>query len=98
VGYGLTSLDGLDGLGGLARWSSASMEAGWRSATFCTTFASAIGTELSHETINKITDEVLEEVLAWQRRHPGGVLPGSSTSRDRGEGLRRAHVSTGCGS
>ena len=27
-----------------------------------------IGTELSHETISKITDEVLEEVLAWQRR------------------------------
>jgi putative transposase len=30
--------------------------------------ASTIGTELSHETISKITDEVLEEVLAWQRR------------------------------
>ncbi len=29
---------------------------------------STIGTELSHETISKITDEVLEEVLAWQRR------------------------------
>ena len=27
-----------------------------------------IGTELSHETISKITDEVAEEVLAWQRR------------------------------
>ena len=27
-----------------------------------------IGTELSHETISKITDEVLAEVLAWQRR------------------------------
>jgi putative transposase len=27
-----------------------------------------IGTALSHETISKITDEVLEEVLAWQRR------------------------------
>lgn len=24
-----------------------------------------IGTELSHETISKITDAVLEEVLAW---------------------------------
>ena len=30
--------------------------------------ATTIGTELSHETISKITDEVLEEVLAWQRR------------------------------
>jgi transposase-like protein len=30
--------------------------------------AATIGTELSHETISKITDEVLEEVLAWQRR------------------------------
>jgi putative transposase len=29
---------------------------------------STIGTDLSHETISKITDEVLEEVLAWQRR------------------------------
>ena len=30
--------------------------------------ASTIGTELSQETITKITDEVLDEVLAWQRR------------------------------
>jgi len=30
--------------------------------------ATTIGTELSRETISKITDEVLEEVLAWQRR------------------------------
>ena len=29
---------------------------------------STIGTELSRETISKITEEVLEEVLAWQRR------------------------------
>jgi putative transposase len=29
---------------------------------------STIGTELSHETISKITDQVAEEVLAWQRR------------------------------
>lgn len=29
---------------------------------------STIGTEISRETISKITDEVLEEVLAWQRR------------------------------
>jgi putative transposase len=30
--------------------------------------ASTLGTELSHETIAKITDEITEEVLAWQRR------------------------------
>jgi transposase-like protein len=30
--------------------------------------ASTIGTDLSHETISKITDEIGEEVLAWQRR------------------------------
>jgi transposase-like protein len=30
--------------------------------------AATIGTELSRETISKITDEVCEEVLAWQRR------------------------------
>ena len=30
--------------------------------------ATTIGTELSHETISKITDEIAEEVLAWQRR------------------------------
>ena len=29
---------------------------------------STIGTDLSHETISKITDEVLEEITAWQRR------------------------------
>jgi Transposase, Mutator family len=28
---------------------------------------STIGTELSHETISKITDQVAEEVLVWQR-------------------------------
>src|SRR5699024_5348335 len=27
-----------------------------------------VGTELSHDTINKITDEVLEEMTAWQTR------------------------------
>ncbi len=29
---------------------------------------STIGTEISRETISKITDEVLDEVLVWQRR------------------------------
>jgi transposase-like protein len=30
--------------------------------------AATVGTELSHETISKIVDEIGEEVLAWQRR------------------------------
>ena len=30
--------------------------------------ASTLGTELSHETISKIVDEIADEVLAWQRR------------------------------
>ena len=30
--------------------------------------ASTIGTEVSHETISKIVDEISEEVLAWQHR------------------------------
>jgi transposase-like protein len=37
--------------------------------------AATIGTELSHETISKITDEVTEEVLAWQRRPLEGFYP-----------------------
>jgi len=37
--------------------------------------ASTIGTELSHETISKITDAVLEEVLAWQRRALDPLYP-----------------------
>src|SRR5215217_7045788 len=37
--------------------------------------ASTIGTELSHETISKITDQVAEEVLAWQRRPLEALYP-----------------------
>ena len=29
---------------------------------------STLGTELSHESISKITDEVLDEVMEWQKR------------------------------
>ena len=36
---------------------------------------STLGTDLSHETISKITDEVLEEVLAWQRRPLEALYP-----------------------
>jgi putative transposase len=59
---------------------------------------STIGTELSHETISKITDQVAEEVLVWQRRpleawrfplvvaNPGGKgfgCPGTQRTRCR---------------
>jgi len=37
--------------------------------------ASTLGTELSHETISKITDAVLEEVLAWQARPLEALYP-----------------------
>ena len=37
--------------------------------------ASTIGTELSRETISKITDEVLDEVAAWQSRPLDPVYP-----------------------
>ena len=36
---------------------------------------STLGTELSHETISKITGEVLEEVLTWQRRPLEALYP-----------------------
>ncbi|WP_346234341.1 IS256 family transposase, partial [Parafrigoribacterium mesophilum] len=36
---------------------------------------STIGTELSHETISKITDAVLEEVLVWQSRPLEALYP-----------------------
>jgi transposase-like protein len=37
--------------------------------------ANTIGTELSHETISKITDQVAEEVLAWQTRPLESLYP-----------------------
>lgn len=37
--------------------------------------ASTIGTDLSHETISKITDEILDEVLAWQHRPLEALYP-----------------------
>jgi transposase-like protein len=36
---------------------------------------STIGTELSHETISKITDQVADEVLIWQRRPLEALYP-----------------------
>jgi putative transposase len=37
--------------------------------------ARTLGTELSHETISKITESVLEEVKAWQSRPPKEIYP-----------------------
>jgi putative transposase len=37
--------------------------------------ASTIGTELSHETISKITDEIADEILAWQTRPLEALYP-----------------------
>lgn len=37
--------------------------------------ASTIGTELSHETLSKITDEIGEEILAWQSRPLEALYP-----------------------
>ena len=37
--------------------------------------ATTIGTELSHETISKITDAVADEVLAWQQRPLEALYP-----------------------
>jgi len=37
--------------------------------------ASTIGTELSHETISKITGEVMDEVLTWQKRPLEALYP-----------------------
>ena len=36
---------------------------------------STIGTELSHETISKVTDQVADEVLAWQHRSLEALYP-----------------------
>lgn len=37
--------------------------------------ASTIGTELSHETISKVTDQIAEEVLIWQSRPLEALYP-----------------------
>jgi hypothetical protein len=50
--------------------------------------ASTIGTEVSHETISKIVDEISDEVLSWQRRAAAAAVPGDLPRRD-GRELRR---------
>ena len=37
---------------------------------------STIGVDLSRGTISKVTDAVCDAVMEWQRRPPGGLLPG----------------------
>jgi putative transposase len=37
--------------------------------------AATLGTELSHETTSKITDEIGEEILVWQRRPLEALYP-----------------------
>ena len=37
--------------------------------------AVTIGTELSHETISKITDQIGQEILAWQHRPLEALYP-----------------------
>ena len=54
--------------------------------------ARTLGTELSHDTISKITDSVLEEVKAWQAR------AGAATNPDDPRTGRRSLTTTPPGS
>lgn len=47
---------------------------------------SRIGTEVSRETISKITDEVGDEVMAWQARALASFYPVSLVGRSDREG------------
>lgn len=64
--------------------------------------ATTIGTELSHETISKITDAVADEVMAWQQRPLEALYPVIYLDaiivkvRDGGHvGNRAAHIAIG---
>ena len=50
---------------------------------------STIGVDLSRGTISKVTDAVCDAVMEWQRRPPGGLLPGDPPRRDPHQGPRR---------
>ena len=50
---------------------------------------STIGVDLSRGTISKVTDAVCDAVMEWQRRPPGGLLPGDLPRRDPRQGPRR---------
>lgn len=69
VRKGQRRLEGLDGM-------IISLYAGGMTVRdICHHLASTFGTELSHETISKITDQVAEEVLAWQQRPLEALYP-----------------------
>ena len=51
--------------------------------------ASTLGTELSHETISNITDQVADEVLTWQSRPLDALYPVILPRRAGREGPRR---------
>ncbi|AFR48208.1 Transposase-like protein [Gordonia sp. KTR9] len=51
--------------------------------------ASTIGTDLSHETISKICDEVLDAVDEWQNRPTGSVVSRHLPRRPGRQGQRR---------
>src|SRR5699024_8657537 len=50
--------------------------------------ASTLGTDLSHETISNIIDEITDEVLAWQTRPLEPFYPAGVSRCDLGENSR----------
>ena len=44
------------------------------------------GTEISRETISKITDQIVEDMGSWQRRPLGSDVSGVVDRRDRDQG------------
>ncbi len=72
VPKGQRRLDGLDGLDAMI----ISLYAGGMTVRDIQHhLASTLGTDLSHETISKITDQISQEVLAWQHRPLDGLYP-----------------------
>ena len=64
--------------------------------------ASSIGTDLSHETISKVTDQISEEVLAWQHRPLEAPYPviylDALVVRDSAHVINKAaHIAVGVG-
>ena len=48
---------------------------------------STIGTDISRETISKMTDEVGDEVMAWQHRPLASFYPGGPGKRNSGNAV-----------
>lgn len=83
VRKGQRRLDGLDGM-------IISLYAGGMTVRdIAHHLACTLGTELSHETISKITDQVAEEVWAWQMRPLDPLYPAGVSRCDRDQGPRR---------